>query len=61
LLFPVASIYYDAFCQSPHKFPCGSMIAATAPTPGIGIFGIATCAPSFVAFSIAASMLATST
>jgi len=37
------------------------MMAATAPTPGIGVFGSATCAPSFVAFSIAASMLATST
>ncbi len=57
----VATIYFAACSHSPQMLPCGSMMAATAPTPGTGIFGSATVAPSFVAFSIAASMLATST
>src|SRR5579871_6386909 len=49
------------FCQRPQRLPCGSMIAAIAPTPGIGIFGMATWAPSFVALSSESSMSATST
>ncbi len=57
----IARVYCVACSHSPQMFPCGSTMAATAPTPGIGVFGSATCAPSFVAFWMAASMLATST
>jgi hypothetical protein len=50
-----------AFSKSPQTFPWGSMTAAIVPTPGSGILGSATVAPSAVAFTSAASMLATST
>jgi len=40
-----AMVYCVACSHSPQMFPCGSTMAATAPTPGTGIFGRATVAP----------------
>src|SRR5262249_41909597 len=54
-------VVYRAASHRPHGFPSGSMRTATAPTPGIGIRGSATEAPSSVALAIISSMLATST
>ena len=58
---PPPPTYLFACSHNPQIFPCGSMMAATAPTPGTGVLGKATCAPSSAALSSAASMLATST